>query len=417
MGAMKRGLLILIIVFTVLHTGCSRRGLDTLSRTELFQIDIGKMEDQLDMLQLRGASTRHKTRILMRNGLFYIANGNSAKIMEFTSYGDILTLFYNPEENPEPFLLQESDGEGQVSNRRAFPYPFKEVGEIAVTSDKILLVEDQAPKVQEEYDEELGAMLNRVVVRFDKDGNFLDYLGQEGIGGTPFPYIESIQVTSSDEMVVICRSILHWVAFWFNERGSLLYKAIISRDSLPVPGGSGLMPSLGSMHPDVDEHLLYLKIDYFGNPDPNNSSESRNVAFQYSRIWWYDLKQEKFTGWVDVPVKSEEFQLSDFEEKKDIRELFELVGTSRNNVFFLMTHDEDERFELVLLRRDGSVITRSLIEIPEQSVAYRVFHLSPEGVLSALLVHEYNADVVWWRTDTYMEERDEDRDIRNDGGD
>jgi hypothetical protein len=414
---MKRRLLILSTVLLALIAGCTDETADTLNRVKLFHIDIGKMEDQLDMLQLRGTSTRHKTRILMRNGLFYIANGNSSKIMEFTSYGDILSLFYNPNENPEPFLLKNTDVEGELSNRRAFTYPFREIGEIGITSDKTLFVEDRAPKVQEEYDQEIQAMLNRVVLRFDGDGNYLDYLGQEGIGGTPFPYIQSIHVTSSDEIVVISRSMRHWISYWFNSRGTLLYKAIISRDSLPVPGGSELLPSLGSMYPDIDEHLLYLKIDYFGNGNEGDAGVKRNVHFHYSRIWWYDLDKEKFTGWVDVPVKNEEFQLSDFDEKKEIRELYELLGTSRNNIFFLMTHHGGERFELILLRRDGSVISRNFIEIPEQSVAYRVFHLAPSGVLSALLVHEYSADIVWWRTDKYMEDRDEDSDMPDYGGD
>lgn len=414
---MKRILLFSIILLILFVSGCSTERADTLDRVKLFQIDIGKMEDQLDMLQLRGTTTRHKTRVLMRNGLFYLANGNSAKIMEFTSYGDLLSLYYNPEENPEPFLLKGTDVEGQVSNRRAFRYPFKEIGEIAITSDKTLLVEDRAPSVQEEFDEEIQAMLNRVVLRFDSNGNMIDYIGQEGVGGTPFPYIESIQATSSDEFVVICRSIRHWITFWFDPQGSLMYKAIISRDSLPVPQGSGLLSSLGSMYPDVDEHILYLKIDYFGNGDPQESGAKRNVHFHYSRIWWYDLEKEKFTGWVDVPVKSEDFKLSDFDEKKEIRGLYEFLGTSGNNVFFLMTHHRDELFELILLNREGSVITRNFIEIPEQSVAYRVFHLSPSGVLSALLVHEYSADIVWWRTDRFMEEHDEDRVVSYNGGD
>jgi len=417
MGAMKRIVCIWLIIQILLIFGCSTDSADTLSREKLFHIDIGKMEDQLDMLQLRGSSTRHKTRIMMRNGLFYIANGNSSKIMEFTSYGDILSLYYNPDENPEPFLLKDSQTEGEISNRRAFQYPFKEVGEIAVTSDKILLVEDRTSEVQEEYDEEIEAMLNRVVLRFDRDGNFIDYLGQEGIGGTPFPYIQSIQVTTSDEVVVISRSILHWIAFWFSSNGSLLYKATISRDSLPVPGGSGLLPSFGSMYPDVDEHLLYLKIDYFGDVESAQKGNKQNAYFQYSRIWWYDLEKEKFTGWVDIPIKSSEFQLSEFAEKKEIRGIYEFLGTSRNNIFFLMAHYGEELFELVLLQRDGSVISRNLLEIPEQSVAYRVFHLTPAGVLSALLVHEYSADIVWWRTDTYMEGRDENRNIQDYGGD
>ena len=394
---MKQLTLLLIVLPLLFFFACNGSEQTTLEREKLFELEIGKMEDQLDMLQLQGVPFRQKTRILMRNGLFYISNGASQKVMEFTGYGDILSLYYNPEESPEPFLLSENAPDNEVSNRRAFQYPFQEVGEIAITSNKTLLVEDRVSEMQQEYDEEIQAMLNRVVLRFNQNGEFLDYLGREGSGGTPFPYIESIQVT-----------------YWFSPQGSLLYQATISRSNLPIPEGLELMPSLGTVSPDVDEHLLYLKIDYYGS-DNDEGDGKQNVYFHQSRIWWYDLEKEQYSGSVAVPLRVEEFRLSEFDESKQIRNLYELMGNSRGNVFFLMTHDHGALFELLMLRRDGSVIQRNYIEIPEESVIYRDFHLNHSGVLSALLVHEYSADVVWWRTDRFLEEKDEDSSTAGDG--
>lgn len=58
---------------------------------------MGKAEDQIDLIQLPGMPFKERSRIVMKNGLFYISNGNTGKVMEFNSYGDILTLYYNPE--------------------------------------------------------------------------------------------------------------------------------------------------------------------------------------------------------------------------------------------------------------------------------------------------------------------------------
>ncbi|MCF7913634.1 MAG: hypothetical protein K9L66_00550 [Spirochaetaceae bacterium] len=404
---MKRLIILLMLLLVLFLFSCRVDEKKTLEREKLFELEIGKMEDQLDMLQLRGVPFRQKSRILMRNGLFFISNGSSQKVMEFTSYGDIVSLYYNADQNPEPFLLNENAPDDQLSNRQAFKYPFKEVGEIAVTSDKTLLVEDRVSEMQQEYDKDIQAMLNRVVLRFDQNGTMIDYLGREGRGGTPFPYIESIQVTNSDEIVVISRSIQHWFVYWFSSQGSLLYEATISRSNLPLPEGQEYLPSLGSVTADIDEHLLYLKIDYYGGEETDGGTK-RDIYFQHSRIWWYDLKSEKYAGSVTVPVRTDEYRVSEFEESKKIRSLYELMGNSRGNVFFLMTHDQNELFELLLLRRDGTVIQRNYIEIPEESIVYRDFHLNHDGVLSALLVHEYSADVVWWRTDRFLEEKDED---------
>jgi len=181
-----------------------------------------------------------------------------------------------------------------------------------------------------------------------------------------------------------------------------------------VPEGQELLPSLGSVSADIDEHLLYLKIDYYGG-ESTDTGTKRNIYFQHSRIWWYDLESEKYAGSVTVPVRTDEYRISEFEDSKQIRSLYELMGNSRGNLFFLMTHDHNELFELLLLRRDGTVIERNYIEIPEESIMYRDFHLNHNGVLSALLVHEYSADVVWWRTDRFLEEKDEDSSTADNG--
>jgi len=400
----------LIIAVTLVLLSCGSNEQDTLAREKLFELQIGRMEDQLDMLFLNGEPLRQKTRILMRNGLFYIANGNAAKVMEFSSYGDILSLYYNPEVNPSPILLHDSNtdtlSQQKKANRRAFEYHFREVGEIGINSEKMLLVEDKVSPIQQEFDSELQVMLNRVVLRFDADGRLVDYLGQEGPGGTPFPYIESLQVTERDEIVVIARSLERWLVYWFSKNGSLLYQVSLSRRNLPVPEGVELQPSLGSVQADIDERLLYLKVDYYGSDDEESSS-SRNVRFHNSRIWWFDLERAEFLGSVGVPQNAEDLQISEFDEAKRVQILYELIGNTEGNVFFLMSHHAGDLFEIVLLKRDGKVLSRFYLEIPEKSVEFRDFHLSHDGILSALLVKEYLADVVWWRTDRILEDQSE----------
>ena len=61
--------------------------LEELNREELFSLQIGKMDNQIDLFQVGGVMAGAKNRIYMRDGLFYLANGNSAKIMELSSYG------------------------------------------------------------------------------------------------------------------------------------------------------------------------------------------------------------------------------------------------------------------------------------------------------------------------------------------
>lgn len=408
-------LLTVLAVFSVLSlVSCSSDTGKVLSGEVLFSLDYGKMEDQIDLYQDPGVPFTRKTRVFMRDGIFYIANGNSNKVMEFTSYGDILSLYYNESENPDTFLLDRGDGDGQVSNRKVYVHPFREVGEVAVTSREELLVEDKVGERQAEFDEEIGAMLNRVVLRFDREGNFLDYLGQEGVGGTPFPFIHNIHVTNSDEIVVVTRSIRHWVVFWFSPNGALLYRISLSVENLPVPEGENLVPSLSEVSVDLDERIMYLKIEYYGNGDrisPEGEDTGkliRDIHYRRSLIWFFDVREERFTGNVEVPVKRIEEKISDFDEAKDIHRIYDYIGTAGRNTFFLLAPHSSDVFELLLLRRNGSVIARRRIKIEEENIHYRDMYVTSEGVLTALLAKNQEVEIVWWRSDRLLEVPNED---------
>ena len=74
---------------------CSSGRAPVLEKELLFRLQYGLMEDQLDLYFHDGIS-EDTTRLAMRGGLFYLSTAGSNKVMEFTSYGDILTLYYHP---------------------------------------------------------------------------------------------------------------------------------------------------------------------------------------------------------------------------------------------------------------------------------------------------------------------------------
>jgi hypothetical protein len=65
-------------------------------------------------------------------------------------------------------------------------------------------------------------------------GPLLLHGGQEGVGGTPFPYVISLHVTAKDQLVVVCRLPDSWQVFWFAREGTLLYRVEIDGAHLPV---------------------------------------------------------------------------------------------------------------------------------------------------------------------------------------
>ena len=171
----------------------------------------GSFENELSLFDLR-VPGEIRTSLVMNEGFFYIANAEAAKIMELTSYGDLIGILYNADKNPVPSFVTLSgsktvsalDSSGAVSTQHAVAYPFNSLSALAVDSGKRLYAADILPRERFVFDEKTKTVLRSAVLRFENDGSFIDYLGQEGPGGTPFPYIKNIYTTKQNELVVVC---------------------------------------------------------------------------------------------------------------------------------------------------------------------------------------------------------------------
>ncbi|HTP58102.1 MAG TPA: hypothetical protein VMM82_04235, partial [Spirochaetia bacterium] len=247
-------LVVPVIVAVLTLIGCQKREIEELMGSELFSLSLGKLDNQIDLFPSTSGNVEKKTSIAMRDGWFYIANGNSGKIMVFSSYGDLIFLLYNAQLNPQPLFMNQpgssapeerenATGGNEVSTRAAVSYPFLDIGEIAVASDRTLYVEDAVPEARVVKDTAHGVLLTRAILRFDRKGKPQGYLGQEGIGGTPFPYVMALRVTARDQLVVVTRLPQAWEVFWYSREGSLLYRVEIDSAHLPVSPQKGLTPS------------------------------------------------------------------------------------------------------------------------------------------------------------------------------
>jgi hypothetical protein len=370
----------------LLAAGCSRSAAPILDHEHLFSLEYGKMEDQVELF-LDGSAVTRKTRLAMRGGLFFVASGYGNRIMEFTSFGDLLTLYYNPSQNPRPVMLQPGSGEARQTNRRAYEYEFNE---------------DQVPDRVAVFDEELGVRLNRVVVRLDRSGNQIDYLGQGGIGGDFFPYIQEIDVTAHDEIVVIAAAPPRSIVYWFAADGTLMRRIEITPDTLPVPVEIDASPVLESIYADADLPRLYLKVNYYVTDSLGANAVGAGVDRLMSRIYWMDIDDGSYGGFVDVPrnVKRDSV-LGAFGEEEEF--FYEFVGTASGEHLFLLSQESREQSQLLILHTSGKVVRRRTLDIDYNEIVIRDLHLSNDGILSALMATRGDVDIVWWRSDRLVE--------------
>ncbi|MHB9296510.1 hypothetical protein PilKf_02283 [Pillotina sp. SPG140] len=356
------------------------------------------MEDQLALYNLEGDQGIGRTTITMRDGFFFIADSTGNKIVRYNSYGDILSMVYNSTTNPTPLTFKEK-ADDERAMRWAFSYPLEEPGYISVDSQRHIYVANRVPAQYSTIDPATGSILNQVIVHFDSEGQCIGYLGQEGLGGTPFPYIEDIAISVHDEIVVLCRTIPAWNVYWFSADGRLLWSFDILVDDLPVPSGkTNVFSSLNSLTVAPDSRTLYVLIDYYRVTYDESTNTRTGIIADSAYLWRMDVEQTVYTESFAIPFYEKNGQT------QGEQLFYSLLGGVRGGRVFLSVPEETGYVLLILDERNDSQ-RRAFIPVLNSELRYHNFDLSEDGILSALLADEWNVSVVWWRTDNIVGER------------
>lgn len=381
--------------------GCSRKQIPSVTREEIFTFQVGRLEDQIAVYNLEGDRGIRRTNLTMQDGLFYISDGNGEKIVRYNSYGDPLFMIYNEETNPLPMTLPtlEQMPPGEVITRWAFTYPLQNPGKITVDSRKHIYVEDMLPDQRHGIDPESKALLNNVILHFDRNGVFMGYLGREGIGGSPFPKIEGLYISIEDELAVVCRLPTGWNIYWFDADGMSLYLVKIRDENIPLPPNRQVIVSLDTIVAAPDARKLYIKADYYRDTyDASTNTRSGNEP-DSSIIWVMLVEDGSYQKTIEVPFF--ESTVTENKHKLNVKMFYSLLGVIRNERIFLQFPVENG-YSLLILNPEDREQRQGFIQVQNDELQFNTFALSDEGILSALLVGDWDIKLVWWRTDKFI---------------
>jgi hypothetical protein len=387
----------LLVPAALFFCGCREEQVLSVVREDLFSLDIGRLEDQIDLFNLEGDRSVQKTSLAMRDGLFYISNGNGGKIVRYTSYGDLLFMIYNEETNPPPLSLKPLGEHDGVVTRWALTYPLRSPGAIVVDSRKHIYAEDRFPYERHGFDTENKALLDSVVLHFDGDGRFVEYLGQEGVGGTPFPRISGIYTSLRDELAVICRLPQGWSVFWFDSEGAPLYQIPLPDKAVPIPRDrSGVFPSVDAIIAAPDARRLFIKVDYYRDTyDESTNTRSGNEG-DGSVIWIMNVEDGSYAGVIEVPFFEYAAAVNNHRVIENL--LYSMLGVIRDGRVFL-SFPVEGGYSVLILAADSREQRRGFIKVDDGELMFNTFYLSEDGILSGLLATNWEAKLVWWRTD------------------
>jgi hypothetical protein len=186
-----------------------------------------------------------------------------------------------------------------------------------------------------------------------------------------------------------------WFVHRFNKAGVLLHAITVPRKGLPDPTGEGLIAELDKIIPDPDGEHLLLKIDYFRvDLDPQTKTQS-GVSFASSYILNFDTTKNEYTARWELPA----FIVRKGDATQAQSRVWELLGAARGGRLYLLVTDAEGATYLGVFELGSRTLKKYALDIEGEALRYSAYHLSEEGILTALLASEYEAKVVWWRFD------------------
>lgn len=399
---MKTKLRLLPLLFLiVLYSGCNFFKPDFLKRDNLFDLALGSLENEVDVFLRGGILPKNKNRVYMCDGIVYLSNGVSGKVMVFTSFGDLLSLYYNPEKNPQPVDLSlKNEGE---SNKKAIDFPFNSPGEIAVTDEKFLYIEEQVEERRRVFEPSDGMVHDRIVLRFSPQGEYIGFIGQEGIEGSPFPLIKELYISKNDELMVLCMGNGQWSLYHFDKEGRRIGFYQIDEDLLPK-NNSKSMVSVEGVHPDREGETIYFHVGYYEDRIDENTGASTGVRKVGNMVHNYNLRNKSFGTGFPMPVYREKYKGSGLVGFDEIEYPFDFLGIDGKDTLFFLTSGTTEYHTLLLLSPHGNLIDKKNLQIDNEEFFYYDFSIDEKGIITGFLVDYQKAHLVWWRGDKLKRE-------------
>ena len=370
------------IALVTLLAGCSRGGGTRLKRHDLFSLPLGTLPNEIDWFYRDSFRMAGTADIHTQNGLIFIAGGETGKVMVFNSYGDLITFVYNPAKNPRPVTSENGAEERNIS-----PWPFRNPRTIAAY-DGGFLVEDGIEAERRVEDPLTGVFYDRVVLRFDMDGLYLGYLGKEGYGGTPFPYISSLDVREDGAVVVNSRITGGWMSYWFDKAGSPIATVKIQEDQLPglQEGGNA---AVYSVHPDPVDWTLHIRLDIYSDSRHGDMPEPRLYTLDLSTLTYNDpiilkyLEGDPKAGIPSIPP--------------------DYLGTTRDGLHLMLAPEGPSQYRMMFIDGEGRFIQNRRLKLKESATVYRRFRLQNNGMLTGIFFDNKEASIAWWRSDKLVE--------------
>jgi len=260
-------------------------------------------------------------KVTYKDGFFYILDPINNKIMKVTEKGEVIFILFNGLDNPhiKEVNLQKTETEDFVIYTKLYRN-FKIIDPVLLEVDnkKNIYFINRDPEYKKMF-ENIG-IKDQLILKFDSNGNFLNFIGTDGINSDPFSAITELKVDNGNNLIVKENLDDGIYIYKFSEDGKLLKKARLIKEDIPV-----LSSEMEYTVDFVDiklsdfEDEVYV-ICQFIKSSIENFSIIRYETM-YEKIFVYSLRSNKYEK-ILFKVNPEFMDLTKISENRTIKSLY-----------------------------------------------------------------------------------------------
>ena len=159
-----------------------------------------------------------------------------------------------------------------------------------------------------------------------------------------------------------------------------------------------MLVSLDGVTIAPDEKIVYVKADYYREMfDETTGLLSDSIPDSYS-LWLFSVDRNRYVDEMKIPFYENSAALKGRYGNETL--FYTMLGALKNRevVFSFPATNGYSVLSLKAGETDRQR-KRGFIDVSIEELEYSDFNLSSNGIISALLSTEWEARVVWWRTD------------------
>lgn len=360
-----------------------RSGGKLLERQDLFSLEYGAYGKTISFSTKGDVLLDFDT----REGIFHILDIPSRKVLRLSSYGDILSVLFDPRSSLPPEFMpsteikegtsSESTISSQTPGRYAAPAIMTAPSLVAIDSAQTLYIVDKpaAPLVGD-----------AVIRRFGALGREQKFIGQEGLESTPFPPIIALHIMGDDSLGIVSSLSEGYLLHRFSSEGVLLSAIKLDSGGVPLGIAGNYRQNVDSisMKGAGDTFEIALKIDLYAETLEKKSGASAGFDAVESWIATIDGTSGQIINKLRVWSKSLNTENPVLLGQRDDDYVFMQPGTNMFN------------YSVSLVDAKGKVQERFRMELPQDMKLVSRLKLVQGNRLSGVVGGEDSVLVLWW---------------------